>query len=371
MSDFSSQNDFQTILNRLLANVDDSLDKRQGSIIYDALAPAAAELAQCYIALDVYTDQTYLLTTTGENLDNRVADYGISRNEATYAKRIIEIYNTNNDLMNVDIGTRFSVPNDYGGYNYTITEQQSIGNYIATCETAGTVGNEYIGELLPLTYINNLGKAVLNEVYIPGEDEETDEQLRERTLEKINQEAFAGNKAAYKRFTEDIEGVEIAKIFPVWNGGGSVKVSIIASNYQIPSSEFISQIQEIIDPIQNQGEGIGIAPIGHTVTVEAPTKLDIDIEATLSLQLGYEIEQVKSLVEEQIQNYIREIQDSWSDEDTLVIFHSKIIAAILTIPQVKNVSSLTINDVNGDFTIELSGTNVKFPMLNEVILNEN
>ena len=160
MSDFSSENDFQTILNRLLANVDDSLDKRQGSIIYDALAPAAAELAQCYIALDVYTDQTYLLTTTGENLDNRVADYGISRNEATYAKRIIEIYNTNNDLMNVDIGTRFSVPNDYGGYNYTITEQQSIGNYIATCETAGTVGNEYIGELLPLTYINNLGKAL-------------------------------------------------------------------------------------------------------------------------------------------------------------------------------------------------------------------
>ena len=61
MSDYSTNNDFENILERLLANIDDSLDKTQGSIIYDALAPAAAELAQCYIALDVYSDQTYLL----------------------------------------------------------------------------------------------------------------------------------------------------------------------------------------------------------------------------------------------------------------------------------------------------------------------
>ena len=83
MSNYSTNNSFNDILERLLANVDDSLDKRQGSIIYDALAPAAAELAQCYIALDVYTDQTYLLTATGKNLDNRAVDYGVTRNIAT------------------------------------------------------------------------------------------------------------------------------------------------------------------------------------------------------------------------------------------------------------------------------------------------
>ena len=49
MDSFSENNSFEDILDRLLENVDDNLDKRQGSIIYDALAPAAAELAQCYI----------------------------------------------------------------------------------------------------------------------------------------------------------------------------------------------------------------------------------------------------------------------------------------------------------------------------------
>ncbi|MDF2651716.1 MAG: Baseplate family protein, partial [Paenibacillus sp.] len=40
------------ILQRMLDRVPDDVDKRQGSIIYDALAPAASELAAIYIALD-------------------------------------------------------------------------------------------------------------------------------------------------------------------------------------------------------------------------------------------------------------------------------------------------------------------------------
>ena len=37
------------ILKRLLKNVPDKYDKREGSVIYDALAPAAIELAEAYI----------------------------------------------------------------------------------------------------------------------------------------------------------------------------------------------------------------------------------------------------------------------------------------------------------------------------------
>ena len=35
---------FEAILERMLGRVDDSFDKREGSVIYDALAPAAVEL---------------------------------------------------------------------------------------------------------------------------------------------------------------------------------------------------------------------------------------------------------------------------------------------------------------------------------------
>jgi len=371
MSNYSDNNGFEDILQRLLANVDSSLDKRQGSIIYDALAPAAAELAQCYIALDVFTDQTYLLNATGENLDNRVVDYGLSRREATKAIRVIKTYDTNNDLMAVDIGSRFAVPNDFGGYTYIITEQVTVGEYLAECETAGSVGNEYLGDLLPLVSINNLGVATLTTTYKPGEDEETDDELRDRALLKINQESFSGNKAAYKQFVADIDGVEKSKIFPVWDGGGTVKVSIISSNNTIPSSEFIDAVQELIDPIQNQGEGVGIAPIGHTVTVEAPTRLNINISATLTIETGYTVEQLQTSIRQQIANYIAEVQDEWEDATELIIYTSKIIAAILGVSQVKNVTNLTINGQATDLTIQFTGSNVQFPILNEVILNAN
>lgn len=372
MSNFSEGNDFEDILARLLENVDASLDKRQGSIIYDALAPAAAELAQCYIALDIFSDQTYLAEAVTENLDNRVADYGLTRRQATNARVEIQIYNASNELMDLeDLSARFSTPNEFGGYNFSLVERTDVGTYIAECETAGTEGNEYIGELLPLVSVNNLGKAEIVTIYKPGEDTETDEELRQRALTKINQEAFAGNKAAYKKFVADIDGVEKSRIFPIWNGGGTVKIAIVAANNTIPSQTFVDYVQELIDPIQHHGEGIGIAPIGHTVTVVAPDKLDIDIEATITTIDGYTIAELQSAIEEKITEYLEEVQEKWEDNDTLIIYSSKIIAAILGVTQVQNVSNLTINNQSGDLTINITGTNVKFPILNEVILDED
>ena len=371
MFNFSEGNGFDDILQRCLARIDSSLDKRQGSIIYDAIAPVCAELAQCYIALDVYSDQSYLLTTTGINLDTKAHDYGITRNPATYANVKIDTFDNDDQPFDVNIGSRFSIPNELGGYSYIITSKITTGEYVARCETAGDTGNNYVGELLPLVSINNLGRAVIESVIKPGEDEESDKDLRERILLKINQEAFGGNKAAYKRFVNDIDGVEKCKIFPVWDGGGTVKVAIIAADNTLPTQEFIDDVQELIDPIQNQGEGLGIAPIGHTVTVVSPEQLDIDIAATLVLSEGYTIEQLQSSIENEISIYISSVQEKWEDSDTLIIYTSKIIAAILEITQVESVSNLTINSQSSDLVINLTGTNVKFPVLDGVVLNES
>ena len=371
MSNYSEGNGFEEILERLLSNVDNSLDKRQGSIIYDALAPAAAELAQCYIALDVYTDQTYLLTAVGENLDARAADYGITRNAATNAEREITVYDINEALMSVDIGTRFSVPNSYGGYNFTITEMISTGHYKAVCESAGSDANNYIGELLPLQSINNLGVATLGTIYKPGADEESDDELRKRIQLKISQEAFAGNEAYYKQITKNIQGVEDCKVFPIWNGGGTVKLAIVAENNTIPSQAFINIIQELIDPVGNQGNGVGLAPIGHTVSVVAPTAQNINISAELTIEEGYTISQLTPIITANIQNYITSVQNQFSDYNTLTIYISRIAAAILEVPQVTNVSVVTINSSASDYVINLSGNNVKYPILNEVVLSES
>lgn len=200
-------NSYEEILKRLLEQVDNTLDKRQGSIIFDALAPAAMELAQCYTSLEIYKEQTYLKTATGENLDNRVADYAIYREPATYAIRIITVVDTNNEPYDIEIGSRFTIPVEYGGYNYTVTEKIEVGKFKAQCETAGTVGNDYLGVLLPLYNINGLGRAEMINTFRAGEDIETDDALRERAINAINKNSFGGNQADYRRYMQGIDGV--------------------------------------------------------------------------------------------------------------------------------------------------------------------
>ena len=366
MSRYSEGNDFEDILQRLLANVDEDVDIRQGSIIYDALAPAAAELAQCYIALDVFTDQTYLLNAVGENLDNRAYDYGIYRISATSAIRLIEIYDINNDVMDVDIDTRFAVPNDYGGYVYRIIEKIENGKYKAECETAGTIGNSYTGELLPVTSINNLGTVNISTIIKPGEDEETDDDLKSRVIVKINQQAFGGNKADYIRFVDEIDGVSKCKVFPIWDGGGTVKVAILASGDTIPDSSFVNEVQDIIDPIPNQGQGLGIAPIGHTVTVAAPTQVDINISMTITMETGYSKSQAAPQIGKLITDYIKNIQAQWQNKDSLVVRQAQLIALALSVPHVENVTLVKINNVSADYVITITASNISFPVLSGV-----
>lgn len=368
---YSDNNTFEDILKRMLDKVPDTLDKRQGSIIYDALAPAAAELAQCYISLDVFLDQTYLENAVGENLDNRVADYGISRTSATYSQRIGTFKDSDNNLMSINIGSRFGIPNASGGYNYTITSEIETGKYVLTCETAGTVGNEYFGELLPITSINNLGSAVLGDVYIAGEDAETDDSLRLRTINKLRETPFGGNIAEYKQYVEGLDGIGACLVIPIWNGGGTVKILPITSSFEIPTTAKINEIQTALDPTQNAGKGFGIAPIGHVVTVAAPSKLDINISATVEVDENNTLTGLKDKIEEALKNYIQEVQEDWSTNDELTLYISRMIASILMVKGVTNVENLKINNSTDNLTIKPKESPNKYPMLGEVTLSES
>ena len=59
---------YETLMERKLDLIDDKRDKRQGSVIYDALAPNAAETAAFYADLDMLEDRTFADTAAGDDL---------------------------------------------------------------------------------------------------------------------------------------------------------------------------------------------------------------------------------------------------------------------------------------------------------------
>lgn len=59
---------FENIMDRCLSRVAASIDKREGSVVYDAIAPAAAELAIMYIELAYLLDRAFPDTEEGDDL---------------------------------------------------------------------------------------------------------------------------------------------------------------------------------------------------------------------------------------------------------------------------------------------------------------
>ena len=136
-----------------------------------------------------------------------------------------------------------------------------------------------------------------------------------------------------------------AKVYPVWNGGGTVKLVIQNSLFQQPSLTLINQVQTIIDPIQNSGTGLGIAPIGHVVTVVGVGVEDIDIVSEITLQDGYVWEDVKDLAEQTINQYLLELNSDWENQNNIIVRISQIETHLLNISGIIDVADTEINNV--------------------------
>ena len=332
---------YETILARMLARVPDTLDKREGSVIFDALAPAAFELAQAYIELDVILTESFGDTASRAYLIKRAAERGLSPYAATYA--------TLKGTFNIDvpIGSRYS----FGELNYIVTEKISTGVYKLTCETAGTVGNSQLGKLIPIEFIQGLTTAELIELLIPAEDAEATEAFRTRYLNSFDSQAYGGNIADYKEKVNKINGVGGVKVYPVWNGGGTVKLVIINSEFEVPTSEMIATVQTAIDPVTNAGKGVGVAPIGHTVTVEGVTTQTVNVGLTLTFASGYTFAALESAINTLIDAYFLELNTVWAENEATIIRVSQIETRILTLTGIVDVQNTTLNGVAGNLTL--------------------
>lgn len=336
---------FEYLMKSALARVSSDVDKRQGSIIYDALAPACAELCQAYIQLDRIITETFADTASREYLIKRAKERGLEPKEATSAIVLAELKGD----FKLEKGARFN----FEEVNYFYIGEKEGEYFKLKCEGAGEAGNNTIGSLIPIDNISGLESAEIVGLFYEGEEEEETEVFRKRYFDSFESQAFGGNIADYKEKMEKLNeeseitnngGVGGVKVYPVWNGGGSVKLVFTSKSYNKPTESLVSLVQERVMPKDKEGEGVGFAPIGHNVTVEAVQERQIMVEAKLRLKDGYGIEDIKGYVEEVIENYFDELRKKWGDSDSLEVIISKINSGIIDI--VVNDDSC-IKDVKG------------------------
>lgn len=382
------QYDFDTILDRMMSNVSDSLDKREGSVIYDALAPAALELANFYSALDMVMNEVFADTASYHYLIKRAAERHIYPREETPAICRMEVMPED---TKISVGDRFNL-NDLN-YMVTAVMDDKPGSWQLTCETAGIAGNQQMGTLLPVETENELNRmeyAAITEILVPGEDEEDVEAFRERYFASFHNQAYGGNKADYLEKVNAIPGVGGCKVKRAWAGGykpsgfiptdvirnwfesltedsfgpavygwlsavyhaaadklltvgGTVKVHIISSEFKAPSATLVKNVQDALDPTVSSGEGDGLAPIGHVVNVAGVKEVPIHVGLNIEYKEGYSFAVLKEPIENAIEEYFSRLRQAWASNDSMIVRISQIEYRLLELDGIFDLKDTTLN----------------------------
>lgn len=369
VGDFLKEHTFDTLMDQALDRVSDDIDKREGSIIYDALAPAMYQLSMTYMELYNLLQDTFPTTAVGEYLDLKALERGLSRLEATKATKLGEFKDSSGKLMDVPISSRFSTVGQDEQY-YRVLEKRSDGIFILESESTGASANRYIGDILPVDNFNGLGSARITEIIIPARSEESDDSLRERMLKNIQILDFGGNIEDYIQFTSKLEGVGAVQVYPIWDGGGTVKVVVLDSQFDIPNGTLLESIQLAISPGKSE-KGYGIAPIGHQTTIAAPEKRIVNVSLHVDTIVGKTEEDVKPAINDKINEFFLSLRKTWQDHDEAyrykqVIYQSQLIASLLFIDGVANISNVTLNGLKEDLALVNNNDLQECPFLGEV-----
>lgn len=385
--------DFETLENEMLSNISDAFDKREGSVIYDATAPSALMMANFYVALDMVLNEVFADTASYYFLIKRAAERQLFPYEETHAvgKMVISPID-----VEVPVGERFN--RDTLNYVVIGAIDGEQGAYKVQCETAGTEGNQQLGTLLPIEYVEGLETAELTEILIPGEDEEDVEAFRERYFASFTDQAFGGNKTDYINKVTSISGVGGCKIIREWkNGynpakfipttaiaswfeeqspstlgsevyewlkmvfeaaqnrlltvGGTIKVVFVTSEYKTPSSTLVQSVQQMLDPNDTTGEGDGLAPIGHVVNVVGAESKTVDYSFSITYSTGYTFADLRSSIEDAIDSYHAELCQDWANNNVTIVRISKVETLLLALPGIEDVNNTTINGVAANLNL--------------------
>ena len=312
--------------------------------------------------MDIVLNNAFADTAEREYLELRAKERGIVPKEATRA--ILKMEATyNGDTENVKAGDRFAL-NDV---TYTVIEQMTNdtmetktvytfgsqleinpGEFVpgwwkVECDTEGIIGNKQFGNLIPIETIKDLKTAKLTELLVPGEDLEETEDFRQRYFEEINNEAFGGNRADYKKWVKEIDGVGMVKLVRAPESGGTVGLIITDSDNNTPTQELVKEVKEYLDPVENEGLGCGIAPIGHIVDVKGADGKQLSITVDWQLLSGANSDTVYGKAAKIIKEYLETLNEQWEDTTTLTVNAFQIMAKMSELNEIVDITSLTID----------------------------
>ncbi|NFG58192.1 baseplate J/gp47 family protein [Clostridium botulinum] len=333
---FKSAEDYYKEMTSTLKDVDIS----KKSLVYNSLMPCCYELSYQSMMLDEATKMVFASSALENKyslyLERRCLEQGIKRKEATTATGTIKVVGKKKAklpekaLISTKLGLSYITQQD------VILDDSGVGYTTITAEKEGSKYNADVGEInsMPVKYEGIF--SISNEEKINnGYDIESDEDLYNRYLLKVQTPATSGNKYHYEQWALDTTGVGFAKCIP---GKGHVKVIITDSNKRAASKELIKEVYDHIDNVR---------PIlAGTLEVTTVKETNINITANIEIDSSVILGDIQKIFADEIQKYINDI-----------VFKSKKISIaklgglLIGINGVIDYSNLKINNSSNNITL--------------------
>jgi len=311
----------------------------EGTFEYDVFSSNSIEFAKTEVELEQLYKAAFADTSWGDFLTMRAAESGIIRKDAVSASGTVTVKGNgtlpNGSIFATAASTQFK----------TLATVTIVGSTDVAVQAviAGADGNVAAGEItvIPMS-IPGITSVTNAAAMHDGYDEEEDSSLLSRYLTHVRTPGTSGNKYHYMEWATSVAGVGAAKVIPLWNGPGTVKVVIVNDNYEQASDTLVKNVADYIEEVR---------PIGATVTVTSAVPKVINIAVTVDGALN------ETTFKTNIKNYFVELEKTIINSSaTAYVSIAKIGALILTDTGVNDYSNLTIN--NGTSNISLTSEEI-------------
>lgn len=331
-------NTYELIKERVLDKIGNSLDKREGSFVNDMVSPYCLELERVYQEFNYLLSIMFLENSNTEELEKRASEYGVTRKLGQKAKGAVTFTGTvgaivpKGTLVSTTTGLLFETDHEI-----KLTEAEGTVNI--TAKEIGSMYNLEVGTITNLPMPVSSVVSISNKVKtIGGVNKETDKELLGRILDKIKNPSNGGNIADFRRWATEVNGVGDAKVFPLWNGNGTVKIVPITTEKKAPDSNIIANVKNNIEAKK---------PIFGQVTVEAPLETTVNISAKIKMDHNYSLDIIKEEYNKRIKKYI---EDSVLKVYTVDYF--KCLSFFYDIEGVTEVIEFKLNNGNSNLSID-------------------
>lgn len=278
-------------------------DTGKGSLLYNACMPVCMQLSQALLNLDEATKKIYARTAVESGYSNymdlKAEEVGLTRKKATFAEIEVTVNGAPNAVLNS--GSIFGTKDNRLYYTESdlVLDSKGIGTVKVKAEKTGTKYNVNADEInyIPIKY-SGIFSITNKNAYNGAVDDETNEALYERYLIKVRTPTTSGNKYHYLNWALEVDGCGSAKVYPVWDGNGTVKVVIANSNKRAASQELIQAVYEHIDKER---------PIGATVTVISSVEKSINVTANIKVATGFTIAQIQTEFTQLLTKYLEDV----------------------------------------------------------------